>query len=279
MSLEDAFNHRKLLPAFDENTGEIYLPALGKLVSFEKAVRKDKIKDNSIRLFHPNLNRDLAIGDALERAILDKSTGMVIDVNNNNNNNINNNKDGNKSSSSSLLSIKEAVKRGILSISGAPLVTGHHDSQTTETPVITTRKLRHTNPNQYEDMHHHQSQSGVDEILSTSTSSSQKSSNVIPTKKIRIKQKHHNNNDNNNENSNSMMYNINKNDQNVITTVKTSNEERRKKITQDNEVTERVKGDYREEVFVPGEKPKVTSQSNYQNEIKHKLPPPPPKEA
>ena len=42
LSLEQMFNTRKLFPAFDENTGEIYLPSMDKIVPFERAIRKGK---------------------------------------------------------------------------------------------------------------------------------------------------------------------------------------------------------------------------------------------
>jgi len=124
-SLETAFNSRKIFSAFDENTGEIFLVSRERIVPFEKAVRKNKI-DSDVKIFDPRLNRDLSINDAFEHGILDKRTGMIIDP-----------KGG------SLLSIKEAVKRGVVSINGAPVVTGHHDSEATEHARITSRKERH----------------------------------------------------------------------------------------------------------------------------------------
>lgn len=64
ITLEQAFNSRKLISAFDENTGEIFLPSLGKIVPFEKAIRKKKM-DKSVRIFDPKSNRDLTINDAI----------------------------------------------------------------------------------------------------------------------------------------------------------------------------------------------------------------------
>jgi len=63
-TLENAFNSRKVISAFDENTGEIFLPSLGKIVPFEKAIRKKKM-DKSVKIFDPKSNRDLTINDAI----------------------------------------------------------------------------------------------------------------------------------------------------------------------------------------------------------------------
>lgn len=63
-TLEQAFNTRKLISAFDENTGEIFLSSLGKIVPFEKAIRRKKM-DKSVRIFDPKSNRDLTINDAI----------------------------------------------------------------------------------------------------------------------------------------------------------------------------------------------------------------------
>lgn len=63
-TLEQAFNSRKIISAFDENTGEIYLPSLGKIVPFEKAIRRKKM-DKSVKIFDPKSNRDLTINDAI----------------------------------------------------------------------------------------------------------------------------------------------------------------------------------------------------------------------
>lgn len=140
-TLEQMFNTRKIFPAFDENTGEIYLPSLGKIVPFERAIRKNKM-DKSVRIFDPRSNKDLVINDALERGIIDKTSGMVIDP-----------KSG---GCGGLLSIKEAVKRGIVSVTGAPVVTGHHEAADggIESAVITSRKLRHHNQHGHFDSVH-----------------------------------------------------------------------------------------------------------------------------
>ncbi len=74
INLEVAFNHRKIFSAFNENTGEIFLGSRAKLVPFEKAMRKNKM-DKSVRIFDPKSNKDLTINDAIERAILDKTSG------------------------------------------------------------------------------------------------------------------------------------------------------------------------------------------------------------
>ena len=78
INLEAAFNHRKLFSAFNENTGEIFLTSRGKIVPFEKAMRKNKM-DKSVRIFDPKSNKDLTINDAIERAIIDKTSGMLYD--------------------------------------------------------------------------------------------------------------------------------------------------------------------------------------------------------
>lgn len=74
INLEAAFNHRKIFSAFNENTGEIFLTSRGKIVPFEKAMRKNKM-DKSVRIFDPKSNKDLTINDAIERAIIDKTSG------------------------------------------------------------------------------------------------------------------------------------------------------------------------------------------------------------
>jgi hypothetical protein len=59
-------------------------------------------------------------------------------------------------------------------------------------------------------------------------------------------------------------------DPNVITRIKTTNEEHRKKIS-GTDLIEKFTGDFKETLLVPGEKPVLTAQSNYQNEYKTKL--------
>jgi len=66
----------KIFSAFNENTGEIFLGSRAKLVPFEKAMRKNKM-DKSVRIFDPKSNKDLTINDAIERAILDKTSGNL----------------------------------------------------------------------------------------------------------------------------------------------------------------------------------------------------------
>ena len=248
MSLEQAFNTRKLFSAFDENTGEIFLVSLAKIVPFEKAIRKNKM-DKSIRIFDPRSNKDLSVSDSIERCLIDKTSGMVIDPN----------------GSGGLLSIKEAVKRGILSITGAPLITGHHNSETVEPPVITSRKLRHT-------MHN------FDDISSNHSKHDQ---NKQDKKSFTIKQ---------NEKSKpktSIVYDceylnsdlIRQNpdwlvpgqDGSLVTNVKRTNEEHRRKLGADGAVRESLKADYKETVIRPGQVPVVTSSANYEKNFNNNL--------
>ena len=235
ISLENVFNTRKLFSAFNENTGEIFLSSKNKIVPFEKAIRKNKL-DKSVRIFDPRSNKDLTINDAIERAIIDKTSGMIIDP-----------KGG------SLLSVKEAVKRGILSITGAPVVTGHHGSETIETPVITSRKTRHS-MQQFDDV----SENGDSCRVKKSTAKQDRTRTPIA------------------RDTEFLGSEILKNhptlisNPDVITSIKTTNEEHRKKI-KGNNVIESLKGDFKETVIKPGEMPKVTTSSTYGSELKSKL--------
>ena len=245
VNLESAFNTRKLFPAFDENTGEIFLNSRAKIVPFEKAVRKNKL-DKSVRIFDPKSNKDLTLNDAIERAIIDKTSGMVIDP-----------KGG------GLLSIKEAVKRGILSITGAPVVTGHHNSEAIEAPKITSRKTRHS-MQQFDDVSEpngHERSSRVFSRVSKTNGSTGFSSRA--RKPIA----------NDTEYLSSEILQRNPgllSDQSVITNIKVTNEEHRKKI-KGNDVIESLKTDYKETVIKPGESPKVTSSGTYGKEFKTKM--------
>ena len=177
----------------------------------------------------------MTINDAIERAIIDKTSGMIIDP-----------KGGN------LLSVKEAVKRGILSITGAPVVTGHHGSETIETPKITSRKTRH-------------SMQQFDDVSDPHTNSYAKFSASQPRVRHAIVR--------DSEFLGSEILQSNPallRDPNMITNIKTTTEEHRKKI-RGNEVLESLKGDSKETVIKPGEAPKVTSSSNYGSELKSKL--------
>jgi len=243
ITLEDAFNHRKIFSAFDENTGEIFLSSLGKIVPFEKAMRKNKM-DKSIRIFDPKSNKDLTLNDAIERAILDKTSGMVIDP-----------KGG------GLLSIKEAVKRGILSVSGAPVVTGHHDSEKIETPVITSRKTRHSLL-QFDEVN----ENGVPpKTNGTKSNKSKPTSSTKKTKTPIVYDTEYLNSEFIRENPNIL------NNPTTITSIKTTNEEHRKKI-KGKDVTETIRADFKETVIKPGELPVVTSKANFEKELKSKLP-------
>lgn len=245
INLEIAFNHRKIFPAFNENTGEIFLTTRGKIVPFEKAMRKNKI-DKSVRLFDPKSNKDLTLNDAIERAIIDKTSGMIIDP-----------KGG------GLLSIKEAVKRGIVSLTGAPVVTGHHENnETIETATITSRKSRHS-ALQFDEVNEHverqshtKQRSHYKNKIQPRTTKSAKTPIVYDNEFL--------NSDYVRENPGII------NDLNTKTTIKTTTEEHRKRIT-GQDVTEKIKADFKETVLAPGEKPHVSSTALYEKEFKSKL--------
>lgn len=280
-TLEQAFNSRKIISAFDENTGEIFLPSINKIVPFEKAIRRKKM-DKSVRIFDPKSNRDLTINDAIERAIIDKTSGMIIDP----------------KGCGGLLSIKEAVKRGIVSITGAPVVTGHHNSETIETPTITSRKHRHFPPQKFDDViaetstplpivksrssghhhHHHHHHSNGSRLKSASSSrliSNQSTSNGALksksyTKTPIIYDSEFLQSDLLKEMGSSGGLTGLSSSDSVTTTLKTSNEEHRKKIS-GQDVTELVKSSFKETVMEPGVLPKVTAKSNYAKETKSRL--------
>jgi hypothetical protein len=257
-TLEQAFNTRKIFSAFDENTGEIFLNSRGKIVPFEKAVRKNKM-DKDVRIFDPKHNKELNINDAIEYGILDKTTGMIIDP-----------KGG------SLLSIREAVKRGIIGIVGAPVVTGHHDSEAIEKPVITSRKHRHLLQPHDDDIGNNRNGNLNSSFESTITSR--------PIKKEYGQQEQHINmisprtktpivyeiDDSTrtlvNETKNSLL--SSSNNDNVITKIKTSTEEHIKRIKEEGDVINKVKKNYKETVLQPGLPAQVTASSNYEYETK-----------
>ena len=349
ISLEMAFNTRKLFSTFDENTGEIYLAKADKIVPFERAVRKcvnagAKASTDAtaaaacaVRLFDPRSGKELSVHDAIERGIVHRKTGMIVDP-----------KAGN------LLSIREAVKRCIVSVSGAPVVTGRHggyeaplaitasaaDAQLTsahsqshlaagvvEAPVFTSRRLRHAHHQQ-----HHQQRQREDAVSSRSSSSAatvrtasstgtrrHTSKHSTATRKSSVssvasssskkafgetnessstaaRAKRHGggaasmrslSSSSGASSSRSRPFDLhtltvddglsgsaslvaNYSDPHYITTVKTSEEERRKKIS-GNEVLESVRGEFKETLFKPGELPKLTAQSQYENAFKSKL--------
>lgn len=245
-TLENAFNTRKIISMFDENTGEIFLSSLGKIVPFEKAIRKKKM-DKSVRIFDPKSNRDLSINDAIERAIIDKTSGMIIDP----------------KGCGGLLSIKEAVKRGIVSVTGAPVVTGHHNSETIETPTITSRKTRHHLMQKFDDVIERNSlmDSRVKRSHHSSKSSALKSQSLTKTPIVY---------DGEYLQSDLIKHANLPSDPSLITSIKTTNEEHRKKITGDS-LIESVKADFKETVIEPGKLPKVTSSANYEKEHKTNL--------
>jgi len=249
INLEVAFNHRKIFSSFNENTGEIFLTSRGKIVPFEKAMRKNKI-DKSVRIFDPKSNKDLTINDAIERAIIDRTSGMVIDP-----------KGG------GLLSIKEAVKRGILCLTGAPVVTGHHENnETIETATITSRKSRHLN-SQFDEVNERGENLFENTYMKHRSQKKKSSVSSNPAKKGKtpiVYDQEYLNSDYVRENPGVL------NNQNVKTTIKTTTEEHSKRISGAN-VTEKVKADFKETVLAPGEKPHTHSTALYEKEFKTKL--------
>ncbi len=166
-----------------------------------------------------------------------------------------------------LLSIKEAVKRGILSITGAPVVTGHHENnETIETATITSRKTRHSTL-QFDEVNENSSNtslrhSGAHTKARSSSSNNQNKNKT--TKTPIIYDTEYLNSDYVRENPGVI------NDLNTKTTIKTTTEEHRKKIS-GQDVIEKVKADFKETVFSPGELPHVKSTANYEKEFKTKL--------
>jgi hypothetical protein len=263
ITLENAFNTRKIFSAFDENTGEIFLQSRGKIVPFEKAVRKNKM-DKDVKIFDPKHNRELSINDAIEHGLLDKTTGMIIDP-----------KGG------SLLNIREAVKRGIVTLVGSPVVTGHHDSETIEKPVITSRKNRHLLQPYDDDIDNNNGRTATAAVgVETGKLSS----------KTRVLY------DNNNKNNGSavmmnsprtktqMVYDFddsmtsttsdnNKYDSLLgrVTKITTHSEEHSKRIRDEGDVINKVKKNFKETVLQPGLPDKITASSNYEYETKSRI--------
>lgn len=252
INLEIAFNHRKIFSAFNENTGEIFLVSRGKIVPFEKAMRKNKM-DKSVRIFDPKSNKDLTLNDALERAIIDKTSGMIIDP-----------KGG------GLLSIKEAVKRGIVSVTGSPVVTGHHENnETIEQATITSRRSRHS-AIQFDEVNEHTDRQSFTKSRSHKMRSDRSKSSKAPvslrtTPKPIVYDNEFLSSDFIRENPGVMT------DMKTKTTIKTTTEEHTKR-TNGKDVTEKVKADFKETVLAPGERPHVSSTALYEKQFKSKLP-------
>ena len=195
-----------------------------------------------------------------------------------------------------LLSIKEAVKRGIVSITGSPVVTGHHNSEAIETPQITSRKNRHltqkfddvsisncntlpiiknrsnkSHRHQHHHHHnnHHHSNSSNDRLKSASSSrmnslaQSQSSTNGLKSKSFSKTPIVYD--------AEFLQSDLLKNaDPNSPISLKTTNEEQRRKIS-GNDVTETNKSDFKETLLQPGQLPKVTASANYEKVTKSKL--------
>lgn len=244
ITLENAFNTRKIFSAFDENTGEIFLPHMERKVPFEKAVRKNKL-GKDVLIFDPKSSKDLTLNDAIERGIIDRTTGQVIDP-----------------KSNCLLSIRESVKRGLINIVGAPVVTGHHDSETVEKATITTRHQRqqftpsfdtetvqsgHLKYNRSIETHNN------DDLSDLYANTRRLETNLVsPLKKTPI------------------VYDID-----TTTTVEPSNEkvkittkseEHYKKKKADETIVEKVSSELKETIIEPGKEPKITT-NNFEDEI------------
>ena len=167
----------------------------------------------------------------------------------------------------SLLSIKEAVKRGIVAITGAPVVTGHHENnETIETATITSRKTRHSHL-QFDEVNEHGE-------VNFSRNTTPRSSATRTTKPYESKTKsktpivydtEYLNSDYVRENPGVL------HDMKTKTTIKTTTEEHRKRIS-GQDVIEKVKADFKETVINPGQLPHVKSTANYEKEFKTKLP-------
>lgn len=185
-----------------------------------------------------------------------------------------------------LLSIKEAVKRGIVSITGSPVVTGHHNSETIEAPTITSRKNRHLTQ-KFDDVsihasntlpimkqrhtkssrhHHHHGnklKSASSSRMSSTATQSASSSNGLKSKSYTKTPIVYD--------AEFLQSDLLKNaDPNLVTSLKTTNEEHARKIS-GNDVTEVNKSDFKETLLEPGQLPKVTASANYEKVTKSKL--------
>lgn len=169
-----------------------------------------------------------------------------------------------------LLSIKEAVKRGILCLTGAPVVTGHHENnETIETATITSKKSRHLNI-QFDEVNDNGDRNFVksydtQKVRNRSTSRNHTSSDSRTKKTPIVYDTEYLNSDYVRENPGVI------NDMNTKTTIKTTTEEHRKRIS-GQDVTEKIKADFKETVLSPGERPHVQSTALYEKEFKSKLP-------
>ncbi len=165
-----------------------------------------------------------------------------------------------------LLSIKEACKRGIICVTGAPVVTGHHENnETIETATITSRRSRHLN-NQFDEVNE-KGDNFFEKSYIKQRSHKLKSS----TESGKTKKKTPIVYDNEFLNSDYIRENPGViNNPGVKTTIKTTTEEHRKRISGQN-VIEKVKADFKETVLAPGEKPHVQSTALYDREFKTKL--------
>ncbi len=165
-----------------------------------------------------------------------------------------------------LLSIKEACKRGILCVTGAPVVTGHHENnEAIEAATITSRRSRHLN-NQFDEVN----EKG-DTFFESSFIKQRGHRTKSSAESARAKKKTPIVYDNEFLNSDYIRENPGVlTNAKVKTTIKTTTEEHRKKIS-GQDVIEKVKADFKETVLVPGEKPHVQSTALYDREFKTKL--------
>ena len=126
-TLEIAFNHRKLFSQFDVNAGEIFLLSQNESVGFEKAVRKNLLDDNRMKLFDPKTSREDSIQDAIERGLIQPESGLIFD-----------------SRSRTTYSIREAIRHGIIAVVGAPLVPIKADHETVAAKITSRNHRRHS---------------------------------------------------------------------------------------------------------------------------------------
>jgi dystonin len=244
ITLEHLFNTRKIFSAFNENTGEIFLPSLGKIVPFERAIRKMKMQDkantNVVRIFDPKSNKDLVVNDAFERGIIDKTSGMIIDP-----------------KSGGLLSIKEAVKRSILSVTGAPVVTGHHDHEIIESAQITSRKNRHQHSSYYDSVNEKR------DILTHHHHHNKKKSAAIISNKLKV------------EDDREYLTVLSdlklNNDNGVVTNIKQTHEEGTRRIIDNGNVMHKIRSDFKETLIEPGQTPRITSKGQFNKEFIEKI--------
>ncbi len=162
--------------------------------------------------------------------------------------------------SGGLLSIKEAVKRGILSITGAPVVTGHHNGDAIETPMITSRKTRHSHQ-QFDEVIDSASPTNGTRNGHKNNSSKHVDIDARPRAKATARIKR--------DDLNSDLLHSNPeilaDSAHLVTSVKTSSEEGRRRFRENGDVLEMTRSQFKETVHAPGERARVTAAGNYAN--------------